>query len=121
MTDEQGQILPFRKRKKTGGRKAGTPNKRTIERRTALQAIRASGKDPISFFADLLANEDLPIELRFQAAKELAPYMHPRLSAVEAVNGAKTHEQRLDELTRMIAEHDVEEAEDTAPLPPIPA
>ena len=65
------------RRPKTGGRKAGTPNKRTVERQCALDAIKASGKDPISFFADLLRNETAPLELRFQAAKELAPFVHP--------------------------------------------
>jgi hypothetical protein len=52
-----------------GGRKKGTPNKRTAARQAA---ITASGKDPISFFADLLRNEQAPLDLSFQAAKELA-------------------------------------------------
>ena len=67
-----------------GGRKKGTPNKRTAERQAVLAAIKASGKDPISFFADLLRNEQAPLELRFQAAKELAPYTHPKLTSIES-------------------------------------
>ena len=62
-------VLP--RRQKTGGRKVGTPNKRTLERQRAVEAIKASGKDPVSFFADLLRNESAPLELQFQAAKEL--------------------------------------------------
>jgi hypothetical protein len=75
-------ILP--PRRKTGGRKKGTPNKRTAARRAAIAAITASGKDPISFFADLLRNEQAPLDLRFAAAKELAPYTHPKLASIES-------------------------------------
>ena len=89
------------KRPKTGGRQRGTPNKRTVERRAAIEAIKASGRSPIDFFNDLLRNEMAPLDLRFQAAKELAPYTHPKLSSVEARTGGKTHEQRLEELTKM--------------------
>src|SRR5262245_51799930 len=92
-------VLP--RRQKTGGRKAGTPNKRTLERQRAIEAIKASGKDPITFFADLLRNESAPLELRFQAAKELAPFVHPRLASVEARIGA-THEDRLAEVQRLL-------------------
>jgi hypothetical protein len=38
------------------------------------------GRDAITFFSELLRNEEAPLELRFQAAKELAPYVHPKLS-----------------------------------------
>jgi hypothetical protein len=64
-------------RLKTGGRKKGAPNKRTIARQQLLATIKASGNDPISFFSDLLQNDAAPLDLRFQAAKELAPYVHP--------------------------------------------
>lgn len=89
------------KRLKTGGRKKGTPNKRTSERRAAIAAIKASGRSPIDFFTDLLKNEDAPLELRFSAAKELGPYVHPKLASVEARTGGKTHEERLEALMKM--------------------
>ena len=91
-------------RKKTGGRKKGTPNKATLTHRTVVAKLRASGKDPITFFSDLLRNERAPLDLRFQAAKELAPYMHPKLSSIESRTGGKTHEDRLEELLRMTSE-----------------
>jgi hypothetical protein len=90
------------RRPKTGGRKAGTPNKRTVERQRALDAIKASGKDPMSFFADLLRNETAPLELRFQAAKELAPFVHPKLASIEARTGGHTHEDRLAQLQKLL-------------------
>jgi len=97
-------VLP--KRRKTGGRQKGTPNKRTAERQVAIAAIRASGKSPMAFFADLLANEQAPLELRFQAAKELAPYVHPKLASIESRTGGMTHEDRLAELAKLASDDD---------------
>src|SRR5215510_3616640 len=94
------------KRRKTGGRQKGTPNKRTVERQSAIAAIKASGKSPMAFFADLLGNEQAPLELRFQAAKELAPYVHPKLSSIESRAGGMTHEDRLAELAKLASEDD---------------
>jgi hypothetical protein len=83
--NEYTAIPPLRK--KRGGRRRGSKNKRTVEREKALATIKASGADPLAFFADLLKNEDAPLELRFQAAKELAPYVHPRLQSIESRSG----------------------------------
>jgi hypothetical protein len=94
------------KRRKTGSRKKGTPNKRTVERQAAIQAIRASGRDPMTFFADLLKNEAAPLDLRFQAAKELAPYVHPMLSSTEARSSVLSHEDRLEMLHKLLEEGD---------------
>jgi len=65
---------------KTGGRKKGTPNKRTGE----LQArIRASGLTPLDFMIAIMRNPKAELELRFEAARAAAPYVHARLTAVE--------------------------------------
>lgn len=101
-----GTPVGLLKRKKTGGRQRGTPNKRTLERQTAIAAIKASGRDPVSFFADLLKNEDVPLDLRFAAAKELAPYVHPKLASIEARTGGLSHEDRLEELRQLMDEDD---------------
>ncbi len=115
MTASAAVPIKVKKREKTGGRKAGTPNKRTTERRAAIAAIQASGKDPVTFFADILKNEAAPLELRFQAARELAPYMHPKLASIEARNGGQTHEERLARAHAMLLEENEEK-----PLGPIP-
>jgi hypothetical protein len=94
------------KRRKTGGRQKGTPNKRTIERQAAIATIKASGKSPMAFFADLLANEEAPLDLRFQAAKELAPYVHPRLASTESRSGGMSHEERLEQLRELLSDDD---------------
>jgi hypothetical protein len=103
---DDGRSMGLLKRKKTGGRQKGTPNKRTADRQVAIAAIRASGKSPMAFFADLLGNEQAPLELRFQAAKELAPYVHPKLASIESRTGGMTHEDRLAELAKLASEDD---------------
>lgn len=90
------------KGRKTGGRKKGTPNKNNYGRQQALQKLKASGKDPVTFFAQILANESAPLELRFASAKELAPYMHPKLASIEARAGGTSHEERLKRLQAMV-------------------
>src|SRR5215813_9832431 len=82
-----GTPVGLLKRKKSGGRQKGTPNKRTVERQEARAAIRASGKTPMAFFADILGNEQALLDLRFAAARELAPFVHPKLSSIEARTG----------------------------------
>src|SRR5690349_12616156 len=82
--------------RKTGGRKKGTPNKANAAR-AALLSQALDGEDPLLFFADVLRNKEAPLELRFAAAKELAPYRHPRLSSTEAnVNANVTYADLLD-------------------------
>lgn len=94
---------------KTGGRTKGTPNKLTAQVRQKINLIKASGKDPMSFFLDILRDENAPHTERKEAASELLPYFHPKLASIEARTGGTTHEQRLAELQAMIS--DDEEAD----------
>ena len=89
-------------RKKRGGRKPGSRNIRTRERAKLLEAIRANGSDPMAFFFSILKNENAPIDARFDAARELMPYVHPRLASIEARSGGRTHQERLAELQSML-------------------
>jgi hypothetical protein len=66
--------------RKTGGRKAGTPNKRTSELAERLGAI---GCDPIEGMARLALNSENPPELRGRMFAELAGYLYPKRKAVE--------------------------------------
>jgi hypothetical protein len=73
-----------------GGRKKGTPNKKTAE---MIRAVQESGITPLDFMLQVMRGEPpegaKPAEivafttLRFEAAKAAAPYLHPRLSAIE--------------------------------------
>ena len=80
-------------RQKTGGRKKGTPNKTTA---AMAAAVAASGKAPLEVMIenmrhfDEAATNTSEIEvsdgLRMQAqecAKDAAPYIHPKLQAIE--------------------------------------
>ena len=65
--------------RKTGGRKAGTPNKATS---ATAAAIAASGPTPLDYMLSVLRDEAREPAIRLEAAKAAAPYVHPRLSAV---------------------------------------
>ncbi len=65
--------------KKTGGRNAGTPNKRTLELR---QLFEESGYDPISHIVDLLP-ELSPLD-QVKTSIKILPYLYPRRKAIEA-------------------------------------
>jgi len=49
-------------------------------------------------------NPDAPYEEKKAAARELFPYSHPKLASVEARAGGKSHEDRLEELRRLMAD-----------------
>src|SRR5215212_2446517 len=80
-----------------GGRKAGTPNKRTIEREQAArdtiaqvtQAMQAAELGPFEGDAHALLvtvykDTRLPIDLRVDAAKAAIRYEKPKLAQVQA-------------------------------------
>lgn len=72
------------------GRKKGVPNKKTA---AMVQAVEASGITPLEFLLNVMRgsppNGATPAEiiafttLRFEAAKAAAPYVHPKLAAIE--------------------------------------
>ena len=65
---------------KFGGRKLGTPNKRTSSARERLVEL---GVDPIEYMAKIVADDSAETSLRLMAAKELAQYSFPKLRASE--------------------------------------
>lgn len=66
--------------KKTGGRRKGTPNKATTDK---AREIAASGLTPLDYMVKLYRDPGQKLEIRLDAAKAAAPYVHPRLAAVE--------------------------------------
>jgi hypothetical protein len=66
--------------KKTGGRIAGTPNKRTVDVQERLQAL---GCDPIEGMARIAMNPESAPELRGRMFAELAQYVAPKRRALE--------------------------------------
>jgi hypothetical protein len=62
------------------GRPVGVPNKASLARQ---EAIAASGLTPLDYMLNVLRDDDAPRERRDWAAEKAAPYVHPRLAAVE--------------------------------------
>jgi hypothetical protein len=77
---------------KTGGRKAGTPNKRTVE---VTERLRELGCDPIEGMARLAMDEKNTPELRGRMHAELASYVAPKRKALELDAGRDNQEFRL--------------------------
>jgi hypothetical protein len=66
---------------KTGGRKKGTPNKRTILR---AQSAENLGLSPLEFLLSVVRDETNHVAVRLDAAKCAAPYVHARLQTIAA-------------------------------------
>ena len=81
-------------RPKTGGRKRGTPNRRTADIQEKLAAM---GCDPIAGMAAIATDEKQDIALRAAMYKELAQYVAPKRKAVE-MTGADGGELTLADL-----------------------
>jgi hypothetical protein len=73
-----------------GGRKKGTPNKKTAK---TIAAVVAAGITPLDYMLEQM-RKPIPkdaepavkvamIGLRFEAAKAAAPYVHPKLANIE--------------------------------------
>jgi len=92
---------------KTGGRQRGTPNRLTLRRKAELAA---SGLSPVDFLLQTMRNEELDLATRLDAAKAVAPFIHPRLSAIdasvrtEATAVQLTDQERIARARAMIAE-----------------
>ena len=59
---------------KTGGREAGTRNRRT----EALLALAEAGETPCGFALRIMRDADQPIDIRLHGARIAAPYIHPK-------------------------------------------
>lgn len=88
--------MPAGGKRPGAGRPKGVPNKASIERQAE---IAASGVTPLEFMLNRMRDEGVPLADRFEAAKAAAPYVHPRLAAVEHSGDLSvTHEDALGDL-----------------------
>jgi hypothetical protein len=71
---------------KTGGRRKGVQNKRTLERRADMDELLAAGISPLEYMLRMVRDERADPAMRLEAARTAAPYCHPRLSAVDVGN-----------------------------------
>ncbi len=78
------------------GRPKGVPNKATLTRQAE---IAASGLTPLEFMLSILRDENKDEALRADMAKAAAPYVHPRLTSIEAkVSGSLDIRAKLLEM-----------------------
>ena len=89
---------------KTGGRRKGTPNKATAAK---VAEIASTGETPLDFLLRAMRDPEKDFNVRLEAAKSAAQYVHPRLAAV-AHSGDLTHrhvtEYSDDELAAYLEE-----------------
>ena len=81
------------------GRRKGVPNKATAERQAA---IAASGEAPLDYMIRVMRDETAPVKRR----DEIAPYVHPRLAAIQHSGQLPTKPAHLmtdDELAAIAA------------------
>lgn len=69
---------------KTGGRRPGSRNKANVQREAE---IKASGLTPLEYLIQMMRNKGNTPEIRIDAAKAAAPYVHPKLATI-SVNGS---------------------------------
>src|SRR6516225_2213582 len=111
---------PKTKRKKTGGRTKGTPNRRTVSRQVAAElALHRSGKIKLAreVLADImnLAYELMRkacgekvdtkefnryADMAMKAAVELIPYEQPRLNAITVMPGGIASKEEFERRQR---------------------
>jgi len=65
---------------KTGGRRAGTPNKKTRE---VTELLRSLNCDPIEGMVRIAQDERCSLELRGRMFSDLAQYVYPKRRATE--------------------------------------
>lgn len=82
------------KGERRGGRKKGTPNKRTVAREERIQRAIDKGQSPLEFMLSVARGEvkdivyvdgkpvkvECPLSVRLEAARSAAPYTHKRLA-----------------------------------------
>jgi len=72
--------MPRGGKREGAGRKEGVPNKASAAREAE---VKASGLTPLDYMLDVLRDKNETAENRMWAAEKAAPYVHPRLAAVE--------------------------------------
>lgn len=100
----QEHVSPSKpKRPKTGGRKKGVKNKRTLVLERMVQQVKREAKidgtHPQDYLMKVLNDPTESKERKMDAAKTLMPYTCARLNAIDMSNSSTTsHEELIKEL-----------------------
>lgn len=62
------------------GRKAGIPNKASVERQ---KRVAASGQTPLEYMLKVMRDGEASDQRRDDMAKAVAPYVHPKLASMQ--------------------------------------
>lgn len=88
------------------GRPKGQPNKATKEQ---VDKAKRGGMLPLDYMLKVMRNSRLRRDVRMDAAKAAAPYIHPRLSSLEVGGeGLKTFTREPMSEDEFISKHGVE-------------
>lgn len=92
-------------RRPGAGRPRGSRNRRTIALSQApanAQQSARTGETPLDFLLRVMRNTKNVLQVRIDAAKAAAPYVHARLGAVELNQNqrSESHEERLERLAK---------------------
>jgi hypothetical protein len=91
--------------KRTGaGRKKGQVSQETQLRKQIAEQALKEGLTPLDYMLKILRDETQDQSARFQAAKEAAPYLHPRLASVDhsgELNITK-HDDAMNEIETLL-------------------
>lgn len=74
-------------RREGAGRKRGSESAATKERRAAImemaRELKDAGATPLDILSRVMQGDVSITEMQFEAAKAAAPYIHPKLSAIQ--------------------------------------
>lgn len=102
-----------------GGARAGAGRPKgaaSVKTREIADRASAAGITPLEFMLGALRDENQPFAVRFDAAKSAAPFVHPKLSSVEAK--VETEVRRpLRTIRREVIRHP--DHTDTGGVPPV--
>lgn len=91
---------------KTGGKVKGTKNKKTLAKELSLRDYcAAKGYDPVHAMIDVACDPTVDLDLRTDMHKEVAKYIHPRLSARELSLDADTRKALIHRYGRTTNGH----------------
>lgn len=88
------------------GRKKGGISQKTRLRHELTKKAVAAGLTPMEFMLQQMRDPTNDMALRMDAAKAVAPYIHPKLATVEhkgSLDGEITHKFDIAEAARRIA------------------
>lgn len=68
---------------KSGGRRKGTPNKRTAELATKIKS-KHKDFDPILELIDIYNNPETTLDVKTDILKNIAPYMYPKRKSISS-------------------------------------